>query len=149
MLMRLLLCLLTLLCLPLAKAADSAPSLDLAALRGRVVLVDFWASWCTPCLASWPWLSDVQQRHGNDGLTVITVNLDEDPAALQHFLKRYPSSLPVVRDPTGALAAQWQLQTMPSSLLFDRQGTLRYRHNGFLQADISRYEDHLRTLLRE
>lgn len=144
------LCLVALLALPVAHAADTAPArLDLAAWRGRVVLVDFWASWCAPCVESWPWLQAMQQRHEKAGLTVITVNLDEHPEDAQRFLRRHPGNLPVVPDPTGQLAARWQLQTMPSSLLFDRNGTLRYRHNGFLQADTQLYEDHIRTLLRE
>ena len=142
---RLLLLVLPCLLLPLAGAA----TLDLAPYRGRVVVVDFWASWCEPCRASFPWLNTMQRRHRDAGLTVITVNLDESREAADAFLKETTNALPVIYDPTGQLAQKYGLQTMPTSLLFDRSGVLQQRHNGFLQSRETTYEDHIRALLRD
>lgn len=142
---RLLIVVLSCLILPLANAAR----LDLTPYRGRVVVVDFWASWCEPCRASFPWLNTIQRRHAAAGLTVITVNLDEERSAADAFLKEIPNQLPVIYDPGGRIAQEYELLAMPTSLLFDRNGTLRQRHNGFLQSRENTYEEHIRALLRD
>lgn len=131
----------------LTLTAARADGLNLDAWRGRVVVVDFWASWCTPCRASFPWLMQLQQRFGPQGLTVITVNLDEQRPDAERFLRETGSTLPVHYDPQGLLASHYQLTTMPSTLLFDRQGRLHQRHNGFFESRIPAYEDAIRHLL--
>ncbi len=127
--------------------ADSA--FDLNHLRGQVIYVDFWASWCVPCRQSFPWMKQMQQLYEREGLTVVAVNLDRDRADAERFLQRYPPAFSVQFDPQGALAEQYQVAGMPTSVLIDRHGVTRFRHIGFRPADRSSYEREVRLLLAE
>ena len=130
-------------------ANDRLPALDLAAHRGKVIYVDFWASWCGPCRKSFPWMHSMQQELGNRGFVVLTVNVDTDRAEAERFLTQYGASLPVVFDSKGQLAELYKLQAMPSSFLIDRRGRIRYRHRGFREADPANYAAEIRQLLDE
>lgn len=132
-----------------ADATAQVPILDLAPHAGRVVYVDFWASWCAPCRMALPWLQDMQGSLGESGLTVLTVNLDRDRAAAEAFLAKYDLKLPVVWDPEGKLAAAHKLDGMPTALVFGRDGKLRDRHVGFGPGMKSELETKLRALLAE
>ena len=103
-------------------------TLDLADLRGKTVLLDFWASWCGPCKQSLPML---------DQLEIVAVNLDENPEAARRFLKRYPVSYPVIADPEASLAAVYKIPTMPTSFIINPQGVVTWRHEGFRPSEIS------------
>ena len=128
---------------------DGSPVGNMQQLGGKVLLVDFWASWCTPCRKSFPWLNAMQQRHGGDGLLVLAVNEDLERSDAQRFLQQVPAEFAVLYDKAGALAQQYQLMGMPSSFLIDKKGQIRYRHIGFKQADIAGYETQIRQLLAE
>lgn len=120
---------------------------DLAALKGRVVYLDFWASWCGPCRKSFPWMSDLQARYASQGLSVVAVNLDEDHAQVEKFLAAYPPGFTVAYDPKGTSAEHYDVQGMPSSYLIDRAGRIRARHVGFREADSAAREAEVRKLL--
>jgi cytochrome c biogenesis protein CcmG, thiol:disulfide interchange protein DsbE len=122
---------------------------DLAALRGRVVYLDFWASWCPPCRKSFPWMSDMQARYGSQGLTVVAVNLDPDRALLAKFLATYPPGFTVAYDPMGGVAELYDVMGMPSSYLIDRAGRIQSRHIGFRDEDAAALEAKIRALLPE
>lgn len=126
-----------------------ATPLDLSPYKDQVVLVDFWASWCAPCHASFPWLKSVQNKYAAQGLMVLTINLDEQRQDADVFLAKYPSTLAVLYDPKGLYAQEYGLETMPTSLIFDRKGVIRYRHNGFLESKVNDYEDHIRAVLHD
>ena len=115
-------------------------SLDLEALKGKVVVVDFWASWCVPCRRSFPWLNSMQAKYKDRGLVIIGVNLDNDREAADRFLEDYPADFRVLFDPDGALARQHEVIAMPSSLVFGRSGELRNHHNGFRVKQQDEYE---------
>jgi thiol-disulfide isomerase/thioredoxin len=100
-------------------------------LRGKVVLVDFWASWCGPCKKSFPALEALHQRYKAKGLVVIGVSVDEDPAAMDRFLKQHAVSFPIVRDKSQKFVQTAKIGAMPTSLLVDRQGTIRFINSGF------------------
>lgn len=133
-----------------AAEATAAPAWPLlGSLKGKVVLVDFWASWCSPCLRSFPWMNELQKRHAADGLVVVAVNLDQDRALADAFLERTPAGFKVEFDQQGALAKQFGVQAMPTSFLIDRQGRIRVRHAGFRDAQRAERERQIQHLLKE
>ena len=108
---------------------------DLADYPNQVVLVDFWASWCAPCRQSLPWLNTMQKKYGAQGLRVVMVNLDKNAAAARKMAADIEPGIRQFLDPEGTLAAQYELEGMPSSYLYDRDGKLIASHLGFLKAD--------------
>ena len=133
-----------------AAPAFSAPTLQgstlsLESFRGKVVFLDFWASWCAPCAISLPVLDALSDEFGSDHFQVVAVNVDRDPRQARDFLAKRPVGYPSVSDPDGKLPVQFGLQTMPTSFLIDREGVIRYVHRGFRKSD----EDDLRARIRE
>lgn len=109
-------------------------------LRGRVVLVDFWASWCVPCRKSFPWLAAMQEKYGPQGLTVVGVNLDKTRPAADAFLAQVPAPFTLAFDPAGKTAAAWGVKGMPSTFLVGRDGTVLRAHVGFDPAKTESFE---------
>lgn len=103
----------------------------LSEYRGRVVYVDFWASWCTPCRQSFPWMNEIHARYADQGLLVVAVNLDESRAAAQRFLRRVPADFAIVYNPEGDIAEKYSVQAMPSSYLIGPEGRILHRELGF------------------
>ncbi len=118
-------------------------------LRGRVVYLDFWASWCTPCRRSFPWMNEIKAKYADQGLEIVSVNLDQERALAQTFLQQFPASFTVVYDPAGELATRYALKGMPTSFLIDRQGRVRYHHVGFIVKKQKVYEAEIEQLLQE
>ncbi len=133
----------------LAQAAAPAPAgpLDLSAHRGRVVVVDFWASWCKPCRQSIPWLNSLKAKYGASGLTIIGVNVDAERGDADRFLRDVPIDFEVVFDPDGNIARQFKVQAMPTSYLIDRAGRITETHLGFREASKSGTEASIKALL--
>jgi thiol-disulfide isomerase/thioredoxin len=121
----------------------------LESLHGKVVLVDFWASWCGPCLQSFPWMNELHAKHGGEGLVIVAVNLDQDRALADAFLKKVPAKFRVEYDAQGALAQQFNVQAMPTSVLIDRAGRVRIRHAGFKEKHRADREQQIAQLLKE
>jgi cytochrome c biogenesis protein CcmG/thiol:disulfide interchange protein DsbE len=121
----------------------------LDSLHGKVVLVDFWASWCGPCLQSFPWMNDLHTRHGGDGLVIVAVNVDQDRALADAFLKKIPPQFRVEYDAAGSLAQQFGVEAMPTSFLIDRAGRVRVRHAGFREKHREDREQQIVQLLKE
>jgi len=128
---------------------DTAAIPLLRELRGQVVLLDFWASWCAPCRASFPWMNELQRRHREQGLVVIGVNVDKQPELAHAFLRETPATFRIDNDPAGDLAARFDLQAMPTSFLIDRQGRVRHRHAGFRVEQRAQREQQVLELLQE
>jgi cytochrome c biogenesis protein CcmG, thiol:disulfide interchange protein DsbE len=131
---------------PGACPAESA-LLDLAPHHGKVVVVDFWASWCVPCRRSIPWLNAMREKYAKDGLEVIGVNVDADRAAAAGFLAQTPANFQIVYDSEGRLPKEYGVVGMPSSFVFDREGRLVTKHIGFQNGKRDEYEQVLRELL--
>lgn len=129
-------------------ASEAAPQLDLASYKGRVVVVDFWASWCTPCRRSIPWLNEMRAKYGDHGLVVIGINVDKDGQDAARFMRDVPIEFEVVYDPAGALAERFAVEGMPSSYVYSRDGELVARHLGFRNSQRPEYEALLRRLLQ-
>jgi thiol-disulfide isomerase/thioredoxin len=132
-------------CAPAAVAPGALPAAVGAA--GKVVWLDFWASWCTPCRHSFPWMNAMQHKYGKDGFTIVAVNLDQDRAAADAFLAATPAQFTLQFDPAGALARQFDVEAMPSSYLLDRTGRIVVRHLGFKESKEPEYEAAIRAAL--
>lgn len=120
----------------------------LSELRGKVVYVDFWASWCGPCRQSFPWMNDMHERYGDNGLVVVGVNLDEERGDALRFLRQVPASFPIVFHPEGNLPDAYGVQAMPSSYLVDRQGRIVHRELGFELGEQGRLEGMIARMLQ-
>jgi cytochrome c biogenesis protein CcmG, thiol:disulfide interchange protein DsbE len=137
------------LCLLLLTPAWAAAPLDLDQFRGRVVYLDFWASWCGPCRQSFPWMQTMKNTYEERGLKILSVNLDADRADAERFLAQFKPTFDVRFDPAGALAESYRVKGMPSSVLIDRRGVPRFTHVGFRPVDAALYEAQVRALLDE
>ena len=122
-------------------------TVNLSNYRGRVVYLDFWASWCVPCRKSFPWMNAMQKQYGKYGFDVVAVNLDEDRELAEQFLSQIPAAFTVAFDPTGKTAESYSVQVMPSSFLIDRNGELVAEHRGFRKVDSASLEKEIRQLL--
>ncbi len=139
------------------KVGDSFP--DLAgfklegklpdSLKGKVVIVDFWASWCQPCKDSFPAMNELQKKYADKGLVIIAVNEDEESSDMKDFLKDNAATFTVVRDAKQKLVGEAGIQTMPSSFVLDETGKVRFTHNGYHGAETRKeYEQQIESLLK-
>ena len=134
----------------------SAPSLDppgqavaLQSFKGRVVYVDFWASWCVPCRLSMPALDALYRKHGPRGFAVVGFNKDVSPADAKRFLARVPVSFALAQDGDDAAARAFEVKAMPSGYLIDRRGVIRRVHRGFTAETAASLEREIEALLGE
>jgi cytochrome c biogenesis protein CcmG, thiol:disulfide interchange protein DsbE len=130
---------------PAASPDDDPLGLDL--LKGKVVYVDFWASWCAPCRESFPWMNRMQSELGHDGLVIIAVNVDREHADAEQFLRSHAAQFRIVYDPQGRLPEKFAVRGMPTSFLIDRNGHIQSRHEGFFIKDSDALARQVRTLV--
>lgn len=126
----------------------SGKRIDEAALAGKVVIVDFWASWCGPCKEEMPVLERLYQKHRKDGLVVVGVSVDRDVANIREFLKRVRVSFPIVHDVAHDVADRFEPTKMPTSYVVDRKGVVRFVHGGFRAEDAAKLAREVESLLR-
>ena len=117
--------------------------------KGKIVYVDFWASWCVPCRKSFPWMNAMQAKHQEQGFVVLSINLDAEETLSKKFLKKNPANFAIIYDARGKLAQKFKLKGMPSSYLFDRQGKLISAHTGFNGKKQQQYEDEIEQALAQ
>lgn len=129
--------------------ATPSSTLTLAAWRGQVVYVDFWASWCGPCAQSFPWMNTLHQRYSPQGLRIVAINLDKQRHAADNFLRQRPAQFMIGFDPAGTVAQTYQVRGMPASYLIDRKGVIRLVHEGFFSKDTAALEREIQKLLAE
>ncbi|QUM85864.1 TlpA disulfide reductase family protein [Moritella sp. 28] len=115
--------------------------------RGKVVLVDFWASWCTPCIRSFPWMEEMVEKYGEKGFVVIAINMDQESILATKFLQRYPNKLTIAFDPQGVVAEQYEIMGLPNSFILNKKGEIVYKHIGFRLAELDKYEAEILSLL--
>jgi cytochrome c biogenesis protein CcmG, thiol:disulfide interchange protein DsbE len=106
-------------------------TISLESLRGKPVLVDFWASWCIPCQMSFPWMSEMYRAYGDKGLTIIAINLDKNQERADAFLEAASVRFDVAFDPSGKTAEAYKVTAMPSSFLIDKEGKIVHVRVGF------------------
>lgn len=122
---------------------------SLSKYRGKVVYLDFWASWCGPCRQSLPLLNGLRKDLKKSGFEVIAVNLDENLSDATDFLNQFPVTYPVLLDPKGIVPSHYKLPGMPTSYLLDRKGRIQKIHVGFKEDDINDIRKSAIQLLRQ
>ncbi len=142
-----------------AVAEDSAPdftlksrdgsNMRLSELRGQVVMINFWASWCGPCRQEMPLLDELYQQYEPLGFTLLGVNVEQDVADAERLLKDAPVSFPVLYDPDNSVTKAYDVVAMPSTILVDRDGNMRYVHHGYKPGYEDDYQTQIRELIRE
>ena len=125
--------------LPWAPVAASG-DLSIDQYAGKVVVLDFWASWCVPCRRSFPWLNTMHAKYADEGLVIVGVNLDIERADAERFLEEYPARFAIVYDEKQELARQYEVVAMPSSYVIGRDGRVIARHMGFKVKEQDEYE---------
>ncbi len=143
---------------PLTYALDTAPDFTLAGIdaqvklaeqKGKVVYLDFWASWCVPCRKSFPWMNQLKEHYGPQGLEIIAINLDKEREPTDAFLAATAPTFTIAFDPQGQSAESYQVMGMPSSYLIDRNGMLHHSHIGFRDKDKRALESQIEELLQQ
>lgn len=142
-----------------ADAGGPAPAFTLTTLtgqpaalsqyKGQVVLVNFWATWCGPCQQEMPLLDAIYREYKPAGFTLIGVNVDKTVAPVKDLLSRKPVSFPVLLDPANQVSKAYHVDEMPSSVIIDRKGQIRYIHRGYRPGDENEYHNRIRQLIKE
>jgi thiol-disulfide isomerase/thioredoxin len=122
---------------------------DMRQYRGKVVYVDFWASWCGPCAQSFPFLNEINREFSPKGLQVLGINVDENLKDAQTFLTKHPASFSTAADASGKCPQDFAVKAMPSTYLIDRNGVIRYTHLGFRPSETKQLRAMVEQLLAE
>jgi peroxiredoxin len=125
------------------------PNLRLQEQRGRVVMVNFWATWCGPCRVEMPHLARLYDKYRGSGFVVLGVNIDEDPRKAASLAAQLGMRFPVLLDTDKKVSRLYDLSMMPSTILIDRDGRVRYVHRGYRDGYEVTYDKQIRELLRE
>jgi thiol-disulfide isomerase/thioredoxin len=132
----------------LTSVGDGEP-VALAPDRGKVLWIDFWASWCSSCAESFPFLMALDRDFRVRGLEIVAVNFDEEPEEVQAFLERHPARFEVAADRSGACPRDFGVEAMPTAYLVDRRGVIRHVHRGFRAQDAGALRELVEALLEE
>lgn len=127
----------------------SGTNVRLSELRGQVVMINFWATWCGPCRQEMPLLEMLYQRYRKLGFTLLGVNVEESPSPAAGFLRDVEVSFPVLFDSDNVVSRLYEVSGMPSTVLIDRDGRVRFAHTGYVPGDETKYSRMVRTLIRE
>ena len=124
-------------------------TMSLDELRGNVVMINFWATWCGPCRQEMPHLEALYQRYASLGFTLLAVNVEDDPEGAAKWLEETPVSFPVLFDPQNDVSELYDVVAMPTTVLIDRQGNKRFLHHGYQPGYENEYQTQIRALVRE
>jgi peroxiredoxin len=132
-----------------ALVARDGGKVRLADLKGQVVMINFWATWCGPCRQEMPLLAQLHAKYEPLGFTLLGVNVEPDSSAAVAWLKGMPVDFPILFDTDSTVAGSFGVEGMPSTVFVDRRGQVRYVHQGYKPGDEARYADMIRSLVKE
>ena len=116
---------------------------------GKVVIVDFFASWCEPCKESFPAMEELKQKYGDKGLVIIAINVDKKKSDMEDFVKKHPVTFTIVRDASNKLVNEVKIPTMPSSFVLDKSGRVHSFHRGYKGVETKKkYAEEIEALLK-
>ena len=131
------------------RLAEGGATSSISQFQGKILYVDFWASWCGPCLKSFPFMNELQHELGDKGLQILAINMDEKPDDAAKFLAEHPASFKVALSDNAPCATDFNVQVMPSTYLVDRNGSIRHVHLGFRPGDAPQLRALIEQLLAE
>jgi thiol-disulfide isomerase/thioredoxin len=134
---------------PMSLRTVSGQTLNLEDYRGRVVLMNFWATWCPPCVEEIPSLGRLQEKLPRNEFVVLSVDVGEEASAVEAFLKEVPADYPIMLDPEGTTVPDWELRAFPTTFILDRNGRIRLAYFGGLTWDSEEVVVQVRKLIRE
>ena len=123
--------------------------LDLQKYQGKVIYLDFWATWCPPCKKSMPYLNALRNEFLDQGFEIIAISVDENPEIARQFLQQHPVDYLIAMDPGGQCPKEYDVQAMPSAFFIDRKGKIRYIHLGFRDSDKEEIRNRVIELITE
>jgi len=129
--------------------STTGQNLRLSEYRGSVVMINFWATWCGPCRQEMPLLNELYQRYERVGFSLLGVNIDDDSRKAMNMISDLGVNFPVLFDSTKEVSKLYQVDAMPVTIIVDRNGTVRYVHQGYKPGYEDKYLDEIRSLLRE
>jgi thiol-disulfide isomerase/thioredoxin len=124
-------------------------NLKLSEMRGNVVLINFWASWCGPCRQEMPLLNNLHNKYAPLGFTVIGVNVEEKTENARGFIKDTPVDFPILLDNRNQVSKLYKVVAMPTTVVVDRDGNMRFLHHGYVPGDELEYRKMVKELIRE
>ncbi len=130
-------------------AAMAGKTVNLAQYKGQVVMINFWATWCGPCRTEMPLLENIYKKYKPMGFTLLGVNVEPDSAGASEWLKATPVTFPILFDTDSRVSKLYAVQGMPSTVIVDRKGQVRFLHRGYKPGDENAYLDQIRALVRE
>ena len=130
-------------------ASRAGGKVALTQLRGQVVMINFWASWCGPCRQEMPLLDKMYRKYKPLGFTLVGVNVEPDSTGADGYLKTTPVTYPILLDRENKVSALYNVSAMPSSVIVDRKGRVRYVHHGYKPGDENEFLTQIRTLVKE
>jgi len=135
---------------PAFKLANRAGGdMSLSDLKGQVVMINFWASWCGPCRQEFPALDQIYSKYKPMGFQMVAINVETEKADAERFLGKTPVSFPILFDPDNQVSGSYGVSAMPTTFLVDRQGRLRWQHRAYKPGDEAKYIEQIRQMLRE
>lgn len=124
-------------------------NLRLSDYRGQVVMINFWASWCGPCRQEMPLLEDLYKRYSKLGFTIVGVNVDTDSSKANNYLKDVTVSFPIVYDTSNNVSKTFNVNAMPTTVIVDRNGNMRFLHQGYKPGYENEYKKQVKQLIKE
>jgi peroxiredoxin len=134
---------------PFSLPSRTGEIVSLEKLKGQVVMLNFWASWCGPCRTEMPLLDQMHKRYSSLGFTLLGVNVEADTADAEKWLAQTPVSFPVLFDKKNQISKLYDVNAMPSTVFIDRKGNVRALHRGYKPGDEGEYLNQIRALLKE
>jgi thiol-disulfide isomerase/thioredoxin len=129
--------------------SSTGENVRLAEQRGKVVMLNFWASWCGPCRQEMPLLDAMHKRYGEHGFQLYGVNVEEDNTDAKKMIKDMGVTLPVLYDPESKASTLYKVDAMPTTVMIDKKGQIRYVNRGYKAGDENKYRDQIRELIKE
>jgi peroxiredoxin len=130
-------------------ASRAGQPVSLADLKGQVVMINFWASWCGPCRQEFPALDEMYRKYRPMGFEMVAINVESEKADAERFLGATPVTFPILFDPDNKVSGSYGVSAMPTTFLVDRQGRLRWQHRAYKPGDEAAYIEQIRAMLRE